>query len=66
MFCFVLVQYILVFCPLFVIFFFSVKDVNARTSQPKDDKALRAFSIAGSILSMVGLIITIITLLVFK
>ena len=43
-----------------------LQDVNARTSPPKDNTPLRAFSIAGSAISMVGLIISIITLLAFK
>ena len=44
------------------------QDINARISKSSlvEDDALRAFSIVGSFFSMLGLVITIITLLVFR
>ena len=43
-----------------------VQDINARGSPLKENKTLRIFSIVGSVLSMVGLLASIITLLGFK
>ena len=43
-----------------------VQDINARTAERELNRALEAFSIAGSIISMIGLILTIITMVGFR
>jgi len=43
-----------------------VQDINARTEERVPDRALEAFSIAGSIISMIGLILTLITIVGFR
>ena len=41
-------------------------DINARVNQPNLAKELEIFGIVGAVLSMIGLILTIITQLAFK
>ena len=43
-----------------------VQDIDARTEERVPDRALEAFSIAGSIISMIGLILTIIKMVGFR
>ena len=43
-----------------------VQDINSRTEEPRKDVALETASIVGSILSMVGLLLTIITMTIFR
>jgi len=41
-------------------------DINARTAERVLNRALEAFSIVGSIISMIGLILTLITMVGFR
>jgi len=51
---------------LYVLLHYIVQDINTRTGERILNRALEAFSIAGSIISMVGLILTIITMAGFR
>ena len=43
-----------------------LQDINARDSPPKKNKPLRIFSIIGSVIAMLGLLLSIVTFLGFK
>jgi len=43
-----------------------LQDINARTAGRQLNPALEAFTIAGSVISMVGLLLTIVTMVAFR
>ena len=43
-----------------------LQDINARSEGRQLNRALEAFTIAGSVISMVGLVLTIITMVAFR
>jgi len=48
------------------VFIYIVQDINARIAGRVLNRALEAFSIVGSIISIIGLILTLITMVGFR